>query len=503
MLEVVSDSERDEWSREAAALLLGRLGPERADEAVEVLEGRLDDVEEGSRVRLAAATALGALGSQSVLGEATLTLLVEGLLDRVRDADWDIDYRVATVESLAQIAVQTSNAAITEALLALARGENGDERVPFSVQIAAARGLERFLAAKGDAQFAEQMWDLARDSEIDDSVRCVLAEMLGQLGGAEQAAQVLIAVAQDAKVYPPGHRDALNALGRVGYADQAILDTVLKIAETKDRKVKDFERLAASYALAGLGHLDLSLQHLLMLIADKSIFRSTRNDALGYLGQIGSTGDADLDAAAVAVLQIWVNEENTTEDVRENAMQSLRWLKANQDEVIRDLVGVVQNKTTFPRVRRAAAGTLSCLGGEQKEMVVEALSPTFYDPEEKSDLLRVPIARLLFLWGGDEQALAYLRAAAEQSYMAQVRYNASCVLLEIGETELATAELIKLAQNPDISDVIRHDALRMLGLWQVGDEEVAEAAATVAQDASLESNVRGAAYASLSSITAV
>jgi type III secretion system FlhB-like substrate exporter len=430
-----------------------------------------------------------------------LASLVEGLLDRARDADLDIDYRVATVESLGQIAIQTCHTAITEALLALARGENGDERVPFSVQIAAARGLERVLAAKGDAQIAEQMWDLARDSEVDDSVRRVLVEMLAHLGGAEQAAQVLIELVQDDKVYPPGHRDALDALGRVGYADQGILDIVLKIAGTKDRKVKDFERLAASHALAGLGHLDLSLQHLLMLIADKSIYRSTRNDALGYLGQLGSTGDADLDAAAVAVLQIWVNEENTTEDVRENAMQSLRWLKASQDEVVRDLIGVVQNRTTFPRVRRAAVGTLSYLGGGQKEMVTEALSPSFYDPEEKSDMLRVPVARLLFLWGGDEQALAYLRAAAEQSYMAQVRYNASMVLLEVGETELATAELIKLAQNPDISDVIRYDALRALGLWKVGDEEVAEAVATVAQDASLESNVRGSAYASLSSVT--
>jgi hypothetical protein len=499
---MASDGELEEWSREAAALLLGRLGPDRADEAVEALEARLDDAEEGSRVRLAAATALGALGSSGALDDGTLAPLVARLITRVRDADLDIDYRVATAEALGQIAPQAPNADITEALIALARGENGDERVPYSVQIAAARGLERILAAKGDAQVAEQLWDLARDGEVDDSVRCVLAEMLGRLDGAEQAAQVLVELVQDGKVYPPGHRDALNALGRVGYADQAILDTVLQIAGTKDRKVKDFERLAASYALSGLGHFDLSLQHLLMLIADKSIYRSTRNDALGYLGQLGSTGDADLDAAAIAVLQIWVNEENTTEDVRENAMQSLRWLKASQEEVIRDLVGVVQNRMTFPRVRRAAVSTLSRLGEEHKDMVVEALSPAFYDPAEKSDLLRVPIARLLFLWGGDEQALVYLRAAAEQSYMAQVRYNASMVLLETGEAELATAELIKLAQNPDISDVIRHDALCALGLWKVGDEEVAEAVATVAQDVSLESNVRGAAYASLSSITA-
>ena len=133
---------------------------------------------------------------------------------------------------------------------------------------------------------------------------------------------------------------------------------------------------------------------------------------------------------------------------------------------------------------------------------MEALSPVFYDPEEKSDLLRVPIARLLFLWDEDEQALAYLRLAAEQSYMAQVRYNASMVLLEIGEVGLGTVELLRLAQNPDISDVIRSDAARALGLWMVGNKDIAPALVGIAQDAELEPNVRDAAYASLRAVTA-
>ena len=45
-------------------------------------------------------------------------------------------------------------------------------------------------------------------------------------------------------------------------------------------------------------------------------------------------------AAAIAVLQIWANEENTTEDVRENAIDALCWLHAGQDQVIRDVIGV-------------------------------------------------------------------------------------------------------------------------------------------------------------------
>jgi hypothetical protein len=322
------------------------------------------------------------------------------------------------------------------------------------------------------------------------------------LGQVETAAKVLIGLAQDTSVYPPGRRSALEALGRVGYADQEILDVLTRIAVTKERKTKDFERLAACIAMNGTGHLDLALQHMLMLIADKSIYRSTRNEALGYLGHLGSSGNEALDAAAVAVLQVWANEENTTEDVRENAIDALCWLHAGQDDVIRDVIGVIQNRSTYPRVRRYAASQLHRLPIAEKAMIIEAISPTFYDPEEKSDLLRVPLARMLFLWGEDESALSYLRAAAEQSYMAQVRYNASLVLLEIGEVEGAFAELIKLAQNPDIADPIRRDSLRALGLWALGREDVAEAVSVVAQDTSLESNVRDAAYAALGSIVA-
>jgi hypothetical protein len=370
------------------------------------------------------------------------------------------------------------------------------------VRSAAARGLKRLAWTKDDAQLVERMLEIARDTEIDDSVRAVFAETVGQLGQAEEAAKILIAMAQDTSIYPPGRRSAMEALGRVGYADDEILDVLKRIAVTKDRKTKDFERLSASLAMNGVGELELSLQHLLMLIADKSIYRSTRNEALSYLGHLGSTGNKDLDAAAIAVLQIWANEENTTEDVRENAIDALCWLHAGQDEVIRDMIGIIQNRGTYPRVRRYAASMLHRLPIEEKAMVVQALSPTFYDPEEKSDLLRVPLARMLFLWGEDESALSYLRAAAEQSYMAKVRYNASMVLLEIGEVEGGFAELIKLAQNPEIADPIRVDSLRALGLWALGREDVAEAVAAVAQEASLEPNVRTAAYTALGSIVA-
>jgi hypothetical protein len=496
-LEVAGDETRDVWSREAALLLLGRLGGMRAPETIELLKACADPDQVQSRIQLAAVTALGALGADGglpgggSLTEAEQSSVVEWLLACVRNPDAAIDVRVAVGEALSMIHSAAPDDAIVDVLVALARAENGEERPPYSVQIAAAKGLTSMLSNGSDPGFVEQLLAIAGDAEINDAVRTPLAEALGGSGaagaaaaeaaGAEAAAEVLLEIVHDPKVYAPGKRAALDALGRVGHsardwsAGEAILDQVVKIAQTKERTVKDFVRLAAARALSGLGHVDLAIQHMIRLIADKSLFRSTRNDALGFLAELGSTGEADLDAAVVAVLQIWLNEENTTEDVRENAIESLRVLHAGQVEVIRDMIAVIQNKGTYPRVRRVAAAQLGRFPVEQKEMVVEALSPVFYDPEEKSDLLRVPIARMLFLWGEDEQALAYLRLAAEQSYMAQVRYNASMILLEIGEVGLGTVELLRLAQNPDISDVIRSDAARALGLWQVGNQDVAGA----------------------------
>lgn len=502
-LDLLGDGGLNEWTRQAAAQLLGHLGSQKPGATVEALQAQAVDDEKSPRVQQAALMALGALGASGTLDGEAMDSVVTWLSERARDADLTLDLRVATVEALGTIVAQSADPSIVALLVNLSRDENeGEDRVPYSVRSTAAQGLKRLALTQESPELVEQMWEIARDAEIDDSVRTIFAEALGQLGQAEQAAKLLIELAQDTSLYPPGRRAAMEALGRVGYADPEILDVLKRIATTKDRKTKDFERLAASLAMSGVGQLELALQHLLMLIADKSIYRSTRNEALSFLGFLGSTGNEDLDGAAIAVLQIWANEENTTEDVRENAIDALCRLHAGQEEVLRDVIGIIQNRSIYPRVRRYAASQLHRLPIEDKEMVVQTISPTFYDPEEKSDLLRVPLARMLFLWSGDESALSYLRAAAEQSYMAQVRYNASMVLLEIGEVEGGYAELIKLAQNPEIADPIRRDSLRALGVWALGREDVAEAVAAVAQDATLESNVRAAAYAALGSIAA-
>jgi hypothetical protein len=502
-LQLVADNMLDEWSREAAVLLAGAMGQDRPGDTVEALETVLDDDQESERMRTAATTALGFLGRSGALDDDLQAQVEERLIERIRNAELAIGLRVASGEALHLLLLWKHDDAVLETLETLARGQNEEEKVPYSVQIGAARGLSVLLPTAEDEAFVERMWQMARDEEVDDSVRCVLAETLGQVGDAEEAARVLLGLARNPKVYPPGQRDALEALGRVGEADQEVVDEIVEIAETQDRKVKDFVRLAAAHTLGELGYPALSVQHMLMLVADKSIYRTTRNDALNYLGDFGPSGDEALDDAVVSVLQIWATEENTTEDVRERAMDALLKLQVSREDVIRDLIGAIQDKKTYPRVRRSTAEVLYFMPVGQRELVVEALSPVFYDPEETSDLLRVPIARMLYNWGEDEHALTYLRDVADRSYMAMARYKAAMVLGDIGELEVAAATLLKLIDDPEISDVIRCDSLRALGLWVVDDEEVAEALTAVWEEEDPLPNVREAAYVTLKSITAV
>jgi hypothetical protein len=359
--------------------------------------------------------------------------------------------------------------------------------------VAAGQGIGNLAKSGQDPDVVALAWDLIRDAQVDEGVRIELAEVLGGMGEAAEAAHILVEIANSPDVYPPGRRGALEALGRLGFADDEIVESLVTIARTTDRKTKDFERLAAAQALGQVGHLDLSLQHLLMLIADKSIYRTTRNDALSLLGEVGLSGDEALDEASVAVLMVWVGEDNTTEDVRERAMESLVMLQVASEEVIRGLIGVVQDRGAYPRVRRAAVGALARLPVVQKDVVVEGISVPFYDPEEKSDLLRVPIARLLVLWGDDPHARDYLKAAAEQSYMALVRYRAGMVLHELGMDEVAVATLRKLATDSSIADPIRCDSLRALSTWCVGDTEIAEALGSVLEEEEPMPNVTEAA----------
>jgi HEAT repeat protein len=351
-----------------------------------------------------------------------------------------------------------------------------------------------------DKALNDRLWELVADEEVDSTVRIELAETLGKLGREKEAAALLLAMGLNTKLRYVDQRDAFAALGRVGYADSEILEQVRGIAQTTDRKFKDFVRLAAAYALEGLGERALSIQCVLQLVADKSIYRSTRHDAFTLVGEAGFSGIEALDEATVAILRVWSKEENTTEDIRERAIESLTMLGVSEREFVQDLISIMQNKREYRRVRQKAAWALGALPQEWAGPVCEGLQAVLYDPDEKNDVLRVEIARSLLKFIEEQPAVDYLKAVTEQAYMAQARHDAAMVLLEEDMVEDAIEPHLLMVLTPEIADFLRQSAVHALGGCAVGNQEVIEGLQRVLEQPELEPNVRQETYYALMAI---
>ncbi len=480
----------------SVALLLGQLGMSSANEAADLLIGWADNADLPDLVRQSAVYGLSLLVGRGGPADVIEPRLVEW----TQHPDLRLYVRIDAVEVLGRVIAQTRTPAALDVLMALAHGQNAKEKsVPFSIQDAAARALLQVWAATPDEAMDQALWTMAQDEQVHDSVRVLLAEPLGRAGHAAETAQILLRLGRQASTFV-GQQESLQALARVGYADQDILDGLKAMAQTSDRSIKDFVRLTAAHTLGLLGERDLSTQYILRILADKSIYRSTRLDAFKIIHQMGWTGIADLDQAMITVLRVWAREENTTEDVREQAMEILSSFGVDQEAFVQDLIANLQNKREYTRVRRVAAKALGVLPATWQPQAREALNTELYDQQEGNDNLRVMVSRSLLRFGPDEVVIKYLQEATVQSYLALVRYESSLYLGEYGLVEPAIPALIALIQDPQIVDTIRQGALYALSLWGGGRQEVIDAVAGVFDQPTLEPNVRHQAYQCLKTV---
>ncbi|MBN1581228.1 MAG: hypothetical protein JXA89_11040 [Anaerolineae bacterium] len=498
----------DSWARQAAGLLLGRLGRARKKEAADVLQEMVEnDDEKNVLVRKAAAMSLGQLFLGMDSGAAEYAALGAAIRNKMmgwaRGNALPIDVRGVVADALGQLLIDGGQGDLLDTFIFLARGVSEEEKITFTIQIAAAKALNVMAQTVRDDGLNARLWELVADEQVDPSVRIELAETLGKLGREKEVAALLLEMGLNTKLRYIDQRDAFDALGRVGYADPEIIEKVQSIAQTTDRKYKDFVRLAAAHALEGLGERPLSIQFVLQLVADKSIYRSTRHDAFTLVGEAGLSGIEALDEATVAILRVWAKEENTTEDIRERAIESLTMLGVTDKEFVQDLISVLQNKREYRRVRQKAAWALGALPQDWAEPACEGLQSVLYDPDEKNDVLRVEIARSVLRFMEEQPAVDYLKAVTEQAYMAQARHDAALVLLEYGMIEDAIEPLLLMVLTPEIADRLRRSAVHTLGVCAAGNEEVIQGLRRVFDQPELEPNVRQETYDALMAIAAV
>ncbi len=506
VLALAGDAELDAWAQQAVAQLLGKVGRARLDEAVTAAKTIVENGAAPDLNRKAALLSLGALvigldfaDERRAAAQAQLLTWIN-IPEDENAPKLPIDVRGVAVETLGRLVVQSGEAAMIEQFLHWMRAPQ-EAKIPFTIQISAARVMHVLLERNpNDEALIGKLIELVNDPQVDAGVRIELAEALGHYGHSAAVVSALVQIGMDTKQRYVDQRDAFDALRRLAYVTPEVVEACKLVAQTTDRKFKDFVRLAAAYALSTLGEPALSMQLVLGLVADKSIYRSTRHDAFRIVGEMGLSGIEALDEAAVAILRIWAKEENTTEDIRERAIESLYVLGAEGEGYVQDLIAVLQNKREYRRVRQKAAWALGRLPEAWAEPACEGLRAVLYDPEEKSDVFRTEISRSLLRYVEEEPAVKYLKAVTQESYMAQARHDAAMVLIEYGMAEDAIEPLLELVTDLNIADNLRETAAMALGRCALGHPEVNEGFQQVLAAESLEPNVRRAVYEALKAL---
>ena len=117
-------------------------------------------------------------------------------------------------------------------------------------------------------------------------VRRDAVQALGQLGHMNEAAKLLLALAENEKLTLGVRFTAVTALGRLGHVDESISSRLLALAG--DKKVGDWVRGAVVEVLGQVEYADeVVLDGLLALADNKKVANKVRGAAAGALGRLG------------------------------------------------------------------------------------------------------------------------------------------------------------------------------------------------------------------------
>jgi HEAT repeat protein/GTPase SAR1 family protein len=402
---------------------------------------------------------------------------------------------------------------IIEQLLQIARTET----------LACDDALNALGGLKGNSQAAEGLLALAQNPAVDAGVRGAAAQALGQLGQPEPAAAILLALAQDPAVEAGVRRDAAQALGQLGQPEPVILAGLLALAQ--DPAVEAGVRSDAAETLGQLGQPEPAAAILLALAQDLAVEAGVRRAAAETLGRLGQP-----EPAILAGLLTLAQDPAVDDRVRHDAAQALGQL-GQPEPAAAILLALAQDPAVGRWVRGDAAQTLGQLG-QPEPAILSGLLALAQDPEV-DDWVRHDAALALGQLGQPEPAAAILLALAQDPAvdiwvrgdaalvlgqlgrpepailsgllaLAQdpavddwVRCLAAQALGRLGQPEPAAAILLALAQDPAVDDWVRHDAAQTLG--QLGQPEPAILAGllALAQEPAVDAGVRRAAAQAL------
>ncbi len=336
---------------------------------------------------------------------------------------------------------------------------------------------------------ADQLLALTRDAQASAEVRSVAAQALGQLGWADEATlAVLLATACDMWVATQVRSTAAGVLVQLGRADEA---TTILLALAHDRQVVVRARKAAAQTLGQLGRIDEATTILLVLARDRQVAVEVRRSAAEALGQLGRA-----DEAVLAGLLVLARDRQVAVEVRRSATEALGQLGRTDEAVLAGLLVLARDRQVAVSVRQAAAEALGQLG-RTDEAVLAGLLVLARDRQVAVSVRQAAAEALGQLGRADEATAILLALARDQRVDPCIRSAAAGALGQLGRADEATAILLALARDTQEFVWVRSAAAGTLGQLGRADEAVLAGLLALVRDQRVDPGIRSTAAGAL------
>ena len=337
---------------------------------------------------------------------------------------------------------------------------------------------------------AEQLLALARDDEVNNEVRRAAVNALGRLGRADEATlATLLALARDPQVDDWVHRAAAQAIGQLGFIAESV--PILMDLARNPSIVTAVNAYNAVETLAEFARTDESIfPELLVLASDSSVFPMARSKAISALGQSQSASDC-----IPTGLQLLVRDLNLDTRLRRAAALSLAQLGC-ADKVALLLLELDDDPKFADGFQNIRAKNLDRLGLSDGDIAADLL--VLGCLEQVSSSVRCSAAQALGRLGRADEATSILLALTNDTLVsAHIRSTAAQALGRLGRVDEAAKVLLVLACDALASAGVRRAAVAALGQLGRADEATLSGLLALARDPEVNSEVRGAAAKAL------
>jgi predicted Zn-dependent protease len=320
------------------------------------------------------------------------------------------------------------------------------------------------------------------------SLRIYAIKTLGTLRDDKHACDALLKLAQAKKQTDNAQSFAVEALSQLGKSEVTVIEVLLSLA--RDKKVDYDVRRIAAEELGQLGRTNDAERLLLAMINDEKKKRSLRRYAARALIRLGCSDEA------VRLLLAWAQDEKSDEWERSFAVNVLGELRQADDTVVQCLLKLAQNEKDTGLVRLAATEALGYLGRIDDAIrlflnLVQDESVVYWRRcEAVRDLVELKPT-------GDTVIQCLLALVHDKRINGYVRSATCGVLTKLGAEDESIQTLLEIAQDENIEDDIRCDAVSELGQPACTNSVVVQSLMNLATNQKVLSRLRRASIRAL------